>query len=264
MQPDRSVMVRLTIGEPCHGESVTEHGKEFAMIIEETCTECSGDGTTEHPNPGPVACYACNGHGIISAATGRAFKSQKTADDARRRQDMSTRKRVIRKCWSCEGSGFKTNPARQHCYGCHGHGKVITWATPGDVLPEWVGITDHVSREAAHAWADAVTVDIQRHDGTSLTWGASTLGIGTVYACTDYGRAWEANDSEALRARVREGMRGSLQWCKITDRETRRIADYVAVHVTSNGYAVVTDAAQRERPALPPTYTAEVLNAPTA
>lgn len=65
---------------------------------------------------------------------------------------------------------------------------------------------------------------------------AFQLGMGAIFACQDYGRAWRDTDS-ALIADLRE--RGGMdQACKIST-EAGQVAEMVAVLLAPNGYIVV-------------------------
>ncbi len=177
---------------------------------------------------------------------------------------VRNRGKRLRRCKQCRGVGRVARvPYVNDCRHCAGTpGQEVTAFAPGDVMPEGFDLYRHVNREALAAYMSAVPVVVQRHPDSALTMGAALLGLGTIYTCGDYGRALGQDDATVI-AGVREGLT-STQYVKLADKETRRIADEILISITRTGYTVTTRAsvASGSRAALPPTYTADVLNQP--
>lgn len=218
------------------------------------CASCNGRGREDYPNPGEHKCYSCNGF-KVQPKRGGSYKTAKGAADG-------ITKRTAWTCFSCRGAGTQVTPPDHECYACRGSGTDVVSAAPGDLLPEDFDRYRHQSSTAAQEYARTVPIVIRRHGDKVLSWGASYLGLGTVWTSTDYGDAFKADDA-TVTAKVREELARGTQWCKFAG-EDRRIADTVLVSVTRNGYTVTTAASAEGRPILPPTYTPEVLNRPTA
>jgi hypothetical protein len=113
-----------------------------------------------------------------------------------------------------------------------------------------------------------IVVKGQNREGT---WNEAYLGLGSIVSVTDYGRVWDAMvaaakadtlDAEVERVRElgRKALLDGCQWVKLT-RDDGTLAEGIVVVVHRGGYTVVA-ANVTERVAVPPTYTAEVLNAP--
>lgn len=230
-----------------------------------TCARCAGDGTVPHNNPGGTyECTYCNGSGVRKRAGYGGYKTAATAARA-----LANGHGV--KC-SC-GNGRLTFPDTTPCYACD-HGTVVTKALPGQAWP--ADASTHIRYqngrgEVAKAYAEAVTIVVQAANRAG-TWNEAYLGLGSIVSVTDYGTVFgglvkAAKDGELdaeierVRGVARERLAEGCQWIKLT-REDGTLAEVVCITVHRNGYIVQASGARAELLALPPTYTAEVLNAP--
>ena len=237
-----------------------------SLITLGTCDLCDGVGTVPHSNPGGTySCSTCNGHGVAKRGGYGGYKTAKTAATALRNGHG-------RKCTYCDGTGSLTYPLTLSCYRCD-DGKIITSALPGQAWPE--DSSRHIRYqsgrgEVAKAYADAVTI-VVKGENRQGTWNEAYLGLGSIVSVTDYGTVFdslvkaareERLDAEVERVRgiARERIAEGTQWVKLT-REDGTLAEAVVITVHRNGYSVQAVGAV-ERVAVPPTYTAEVLNAP--
>ena len=76
-----------------------------------------------------------------------------------------------------------------------------------------------------------------REENGRFGFNESYLGLGYVFTCGDYGRAWGMNDAAALIAEVKDVKYGAHQASKIA-REDLTVCDHIAILVTKNGYKV--------------------------
>jgi hypothetical protein len=123
-------------------------------------------------------------------------------------------------CRTCRG--MKTtadfdNPTP--CPVCKGNYQNAQPETTSDYLPDdiWRGLTFKVYRT-----------------NQPLTWNESHLGLGFVFSCEDYGRAWNDTDENIITS-VKE--HGGHQASKIA-KDDGSICDHVAIVVKRGGYAV--------------------------
>jgi hypothetical protein len=230
------------------------------------CATCHG--TTELPNEKAGQdrqCGYCNGFGVKKRTGYGPYKTAATAATALARGTGS-------KCYSCNGVGSTVEPDTTHCYDCH-DGKVVVSAMPGDAwgdAPNRVKYS-HMTGAAQDAYRDAVEyrVTIANRVGT---WNEAHLGLGSVASCTDYGRRWDectapgehnltrrAQGIAALVDDVRTTL--STQWIQLTTADDT-IADTLVIELHRHGYTVKAANARTPNFILPPTYTAELLNAP--
>lgn len=262
----------ITIGAcpKCDGTGRTVQGITHFQITPEGVPAVAkrGKGTTPVGEPRVVTCWTCRG---LKAADGKTYARYRDSYTSfgEPYKNASTLKAAITRgkavvCKECAGVGqMREFDSEIDCYDCNGRGETVTAFEPGDVMPGWLKLDRHPTGEGLAAYAANVTVQVEFYGDGVLTTGASLLGLGTVYSVTDYGRALEERDEAGLTARVRESLGKHTQWTKFVS-EGRVVADIVRVVVTRNGYAVVTEASAEstKRVMLPPTYTADVLNAP--
>lgn len=211
-------------------------------------------------------CWKCKGFGVLRKGGYNAYKSQAMADKGKAAK-------TAERCDICYGKGaFKYVHVEGDCISCSGTG----------VTPVWVDGNTHVhpdvdlykyARDFYKEWAKNVTVVVVTDN--KWTWADAHLGLGSIVSCTDYGRMADlllSEGEDAVKAKViadfEEGRHGGDQLIKIVDKETRRIANTLAIRVTRGGYslhAVMIDGDEvkqvdRTSYLLPPTYTDEVLN----
>lgn len=124
---------------------------------------------------------------------------------------------------TCRGClGFKTQPDFENTVPCpYCRGTTIVPETAYDTVPQ-------------HLW-ESLTFRVYRENRRG-TWNEAYLAFGDVYSVTDYGAAWNANDDDALIAKVRD-RRSGCQLVKITNAEGI-LCDHIAIRVHRDGYVV--------------------------
>ena len=164
--------------------------------------------------------------------------------------DLDARRIVLgmRDCPSCDGTGQQAG--RKACPKCHGTARTKGGKGKGRCTACFEGSLpdrDHLVMcrrcdgtktvaEDRTDYCDALSVlpiRVYRQD-RGASWNESFLGIDCVYSCSDYGRAWGADDADALVADVRE--HGSTQACKVLQNDV--LANHIGVFVTRSGYSV--------------------------
>lgn len=232
-----------------------DHGCQDGKSLERDAVDCTPSGeilpallTRVAPATTPgeiVRCFTCRGHRVVSGSTSSGYKTAENAERA-----IASRTAVA--CPFCKTGWKRRIETLRTCFTCSGTGVQPVWSG-GDILPEWVGRTDNMSRASSAAFAADVKIVVDR--GHQLTWGESFLGLGSLWTTTDYGRGWESTD-EAVIAGVRERLlTDRTQWCKVIDRDSRVIADTLVIGLSLNGYAVRAADVKQSRLMLPPTYT---------
>jgi hypothetical protein len=201
-------------------------------------------------------CGSCAGHGVRRADGYGTYRTAKAAQTGR-----STGKATP--CRPCAGTGTVAwAPVFEDCHSCRGTGEQPVWDPARPYLPEDVEWTRSMPDDVVRAWAADVEIVVVRRAG-NLSWGAANLGLGGIWSSTDYGEMAARSDEQVVTS-VREQLaRHHMQWCKVTDRATRRVATVVAVEIRANGYQPVPVGVEETPLMLPPTYTPEVLNRPS-
>lgn len=157
--------------------------------------------------------------------------------------DGTDAKRV--RCSVCNGTGRGARGGANGCKACRG----LRWeyskterVTCGrcngtTFVPEnW---TDDIPQAAVDDLA--ANIEIVRTDRHN-DWVENHLGLGALWTCQDYGRAWNGTD-EAVRAAVVAQM-GRVQACKVMDYDQHRneysapMAAGIVVQVRRDGYSV--------------------------
>lgn len=170
-------------------------------------------------------------------------------------------RRTAERCYSCRGDTGTVVRVElsASCSDCSGTGALPMYG-PGHTLSETWERCDNMGKAASAKFAETVRIVVDR--GASFTWGDSYLGLGSLWSCTDYGRAWEGTD-EAVIAKIREQLTtGRTQWINVIDAGTRVMADTLVIGLSRNGYTVKAANVAQQLPMLPPTYTDAVLNRP--
>jgi hypothetical protein len=209
---------------------------------------------------GPIVCKSCDGIGRQTQA-GRAYTSPAMREKARAG-------RVGRTCYSCDGTGRQWKvPIFSQCHHCRGWGRdIVPVPFPAALkMPEGFELTHSVPGEWMADYYAQVDMVALRRDRPG-TWNEANLGLGSIVSVSDYGDAWKANDDDALIRQIRRRADWSVQWCKYVSRETRLLATRLVVLIHRDGYKTVSEASldQASRLILPPTYTAELLDAPAS
>lgn len=198
------------------------------------CPECDGTRRVPHGGyPGSYKCVYCDGSGVRKRRGHGGYKTKAGAEKA-------LRERTGVHCSSCSGTGQCVYPELTDCHVCN-NGVLVTSIQPGDVVPDVLDLFSYVPRPAMAELAKELTFEVHRTGvNMQLSWGVSHLGLGTIYACTDYGRSFEATDEAVIRD-VREHLSGAEQYVKIVNRETRTVTGKILILVTTNGYAVTAE-----------------------
>lgn len=172
-------------------------------------------------------------------------------------------------CPTCNGTGNGPRGGRRGCKSCHGFrtaydqvNRTVCDRCGGN--PKDAEEGDLFDRLPKDLWR-SLDFQVYRADRRQ-TWNERNLGAGCIVSVTDYGRAWDADDPQALIEDVRD-RESAPQAVSVAERETGRLCDHVAIVVHRGGYTVVpvwddgTAGTGSER-GLPPTYTSAVLNQP--
>lgn len=263
------------------------------LTLDSTCTSCDGKGesaggyvpvpmladlsswdtTALHPNVKldptedheVVTCSHCNG---LKASDGFAYSRYRDnytpyGDPYKSASTLKaalTRGKATR-CKRCRGIGVEAHlPVMRECYTCRGRGTVLTYNADVDpIVPAEVGLTENASPAFMAAWWDSATVVVVRQQ-RNLTWGEANMGLVGFYSSVDYGRAWNSTD-ETIIAAVKEHIVGrhGEQFCKFTDRDTRRVGSFLLIMVTRQGYTPVVTDATNALPMLPPAYADRIM-----
>ena len=143
-------------------------------------------------------------------------------------------------CPKCKGTGKRGNG---YClnYGCHGG----TMRKPSDTEWETCRKCGGTALQP-ETWCDSapqeavadIPVRVERQN-RGISMNESLLGLGCLWSCTDYGRAWDANDDDTLRDEIIKRLTTErTQAIKIVDRETGKLADEIVVVVSRGGYSL--------------------------
>lgn len=151
-------------------------------------------------------------------------------------------------CPTCNGTRRGKRGGRNGCKDCF-TGTVADWDNPitcdccdglGKV-PETM--TSFMRGERKREIIDALPIKLFFADRGS-TFNEAYLGLGTVYAMNDYGRAWqrlEARDDESINdflSEIRDDLNETtVQGCKIADKDGT-LVNHLLVIVHRNGYSV--------------------------
>lgn len=212
-------------------------------------------------------CYNCKGYGVMTK-NHTTYKSEALAK-------KGIEKRTARFCTTCQRKGkFLWIPTETDCFGCNATGKTAKWVEGNThIHPEVSYINTNITPEFYKEWIKSMAFVLIVDD--KWTWGDMHLGLGGLFSCTDYGTFAKMviadGEQEALRWLRNDLLerRGSMiSFNKCSNKETRRIANVMAVRVTHMGYQPIPvtmdqdgiDVADQTRVLLPPTYTPEVLN----
>lgn len=234
---------------------------------------CRGTGRIPNDNAGEHrTCSTCAGHGWRKT-NGGAYKTQQNMLAGRA-------KRTAEMCLSCSGKGYRVVPDDGPCYGPCTDGKIVAEAHVGDVLPGEISWDRSIPKPVMATLAAELEIVVSAQNRQS-TWNEAHLGLGCLWSVTDYGRTWDrlvvaAREDgpepgvahlhavvEAIREETREKLATeSVQWIKLMDRDTRVLTDRVVVLLHRGGYSLISQPSidSGDRAALPPTYTAELLN----
>lgn len=209
-------------------------------------------------------CWKCHGFGVLKKGGYDGYKSQAMAD-------KGIAKKTATRCNICFRKGsFKYVHVVRDCISCSGVGSKPGWTKGATHVPDEVDVFDYPSSEFWKGWFEEVEMVVIT-DG-KWTWADAHLGLGGLVSCTDYGsmaRVLINEGEDAVIAKVREDRSNqSNQMVKAVNKETKQIANLLAIRVTPQGYQLVPvikdgDSIQKAdttRPLLPPTYTDEVLN----
>jgi hypothetical protein len=215
-----------------------------------------------------VTCWTCKGIAVNGVTYARYRDRFTPYGDAYK--SVTTLKAAITKgkatvCKDCKGQGKEWHlPVLRTCYSCSGAGHRPTWNADVDpVLPLHVSHCDNATKEFITGWLATAQIVVARED-RGVTWGEYHLGTGGLFSLTDYGTAWNSSDEEVIEAVKANIIDSPPQFINMLDRETRRFGNTLVIALHRQGYTPrVADVPQR-RPALPPTYTDELLNRPLA
>lgn len=97
-------------------------------------------------------------------------------------------------------------------------------------LPE--GRTDYMPQEIVAA----IPLKVFRLN-RGMTFNESLLGMGCLWSCQDYGRAWSSQDSVTLKHVQEELQNHSAQACAVVDEEDR-LPQAIGIFVNIGGYSV--------------------------
>ena len=152
-------------------------------------------------------CISCQG-------TGRAAKQIPCPACKGTGRGIKGGKNGCRKC-----SGFKTAYSSTEtvtCGGCEGTGKRPE--NDCDSMPD--------------EWFASMPFRVYRHN-REQTYNEYLLGIGCVYSCTDYGRAYAATDDKVI---AEVSSHTFVQLCKVARNLT--LCDHIGIFVNRDGYSV--------------------------
>lgn len=144
-------------------------------------------------------------------------------------------------CPTCKGTGSGPRGGRGKCRKCYGNGNAcdhdhrVTCAQCGGSNTKPATMYDSVRSEMLAALCDEITWRVVR-SARGQTWSEAHLGLGCIVSVTDYG-AHETMTDDDLITKVREGM-SYTQACKIADTKTGRLADFIVIDCSRNGYSV--------------------------
>lgn len=156
----------------------------------------------------------------------------------------------ITKCGWCDGKG--TSPARIKCPKCMGTRRgprggrngcsCLDGSAYSKTLTEVCGRCDGAKTEmetltdyATPEMWQGMTFKVIREEKGRFGFNEEYLGVGYVYTCGDYGRAWGDHNDSALIEDVRKST--GHQACKFAKNDGT-LADHIAILVTPNGYKV--------------------------
>lgn len=162
-------------------------------------------------------------------------------------------------CPTCKGTGRGPRGGRGKCLNCFGSGhswdhenRAICQRCDG-INPDKHEAEDWTDRVPAEA-LNALAVEYVTQDRAG-TFNEGFLGLGSLWSCTDYGRAWDAltgpngprNVVPFLAKVVKELLDGGTQACKLLPKDydrksqTQTLPAGVIVQVHRNGYVVIVD-----------------------
>lgn len=125
------------------------------------------------------------------------------------------------KCKPCFGSGnYYNHDKRSVCPICGGNYKGFEMEVPSDYAPKelWQSLNFKVYRQ-----------------NRGMTWNEQHIGIGSIYCCVDYGRAWKEEDSKVIQdVQFKDGKQAGSSF---TDRDGV-LCDHIGIFLTPEGYSV--------------------------
>ncbi len=130
---------------------------------------------------------------------------------------------------ACPHCGSRRQDGHNYCLPT---GRIITCTRCNGTGQEPETTTDHLPVELWKAFRFVV----YRQDRPA-SWNESHLGMGCCWSCTDYGRTWQANNSDAAIAEVRDSRTSAPQACKVFQ-EDGTPADHIGIFVSQGGYSV--------------------------
>jgi hypothetical protein len=147
-------------------------------------------------------------------------------------------------CPTCKGTGNGPRGGARKCRPCMGSG----WLTDPDnpvTHDRCGGAWEAFEDESLYDFVDGDIVRLLPVVVRRLNRGQSFLeayiGVG-LYSATDYGRAWDSDDDEALIAKVREDyftVQGTKIARKTADPHIAEMCNHILIDVHPNGYNVV-------------------------
>lgn len=97
------------------------------------------------------------------------------------------------------------------------------------------GVKQEDMCDTADSIYHAMTFKVYRQD-REATWNELHLGAGCVYACADYGRAWNSPEEDEKLIEVARN-HTFIQACKIA-RNNGQLANHIGIFVNCGGYSV--------------------------
>ncbi len=137
-------------------------------------------------------------------------------------------------CPACKGTGNGPKGGHNGCKKCSGLRYVYSrteTVTCGSC--DGAGhVPENDCDTMPDAWWQALTFKVYRHE-RAISFNEYLLGLGCVFSCTDYGRAYESTDEKVI-ADVRAHT--WIQLCKVAKDLT--MCDHVGIFIAHNGYSV--------------------------
>jgi RecJ-like exonuclease len=140
-------------------------------------------------------------------------------------------------CPECKGSGNGKRGGRGGCRRCNGNCTVYS----ADVMEECYECKGKYIDYEAETLCDYMPKDIWAQvplkvyrTNKPMTVGEYLLGMGCLFSCTDYGRAWGSTDEQVLES-VRK--HDSVQATKVCA-DDGRLCSHVGIFINEGGYTV--------------------------